>query len=133
MAIIEEIAPMLECISIERSVIYFMECLGFECTFMRGEPTKYAVIEREGRKIYLTRSDKVNPSCVVLFCHDFKRVYRECTDNHAKIIFGAKKIPGRTLELKVRDLDDNVLIFSEIPPAAFEQEQHPVDNITNQG
>ena len=118
---IEEISPVLECASIERSVMYFKECLGFECTLMQGEPAKYALIEREGRKIHLTKSDKVNPSCIFLLCHDFKEIFRECTNNQAKLILGPKKIPGRTLEFKVRDLDGNLLVFGEMPPAVSEQ------------
>jgi uncharacterized glyoxalase superfamily protein PhnB len=108
-------APVLVVEDVVRAVEHYRDALGFHTTFLYGEPTFYAGVERDGVLIFLqaARETKRQPGhgAIYIFVRDVDVLYAELKAHGARIQKEPKDYAYGMRDFDVEDLDGNHLCF----------------------
>ncbi|MCD6520078.1 MAG: VOC family protein [Anaerolineae bacterium] len=119
-----EVVPLLQVSSMEDTLLYYREVLGFALDFAwpeEGEP-KWAMVSREGAHFMFTIdlgtssgqfiAEKGNGEVFYLLCADLQALYSELVERGAIIVQEPVTFGGRR-QFSVGDPNGYVLAFSE--------------------
>ena len=115
-------APVLTVADALKSAEYYRDQLGFRVAFTHGQPTYYAIVERDDVRIHLMTADtakrQAGQGSVYIFVHDVDALHAELGGRGARIIGPPQDYPYGMRDFNVRDLDGNDLCFGmESKPA----------------
>jgi len=98
------------------SVAYYRDALGYEVTFVYGEPTYYVCLCRDEVGLHLIAATATQrlagQGALCLFVEDVDTVHAELVGRGAKVLKAPRDYAYGMREFDVRDLDGNELIFS---------------------
>jgi uncharacterized glyoxalase superfamily protein PhnB len=112
-------APVLRVPDVVAAAEHYRDCLGFEISFLWGEPPTYATTHRDHVLIHFTKSD-VTPtpqpdsvSNIYVFVSDIDDVYEELKGRGARIAAELETWPYGMREFTVEDPYGYRLCFGE--------------------
>jgi len=98
-----------------RSVEHYRHALGFHTEFTYGQPTSYAIVERDGVNLHLLAASatKRQPGQggVYVFATDVDALYEELKSRGANALNEPKDYPYGMRDFDIHDLDGNQLSF----------------------
>lgn len=108
-------ATILPVSQMERSLGYYVQQLGFECTFQWEEPPTYAVLKQDGVSIHLALSDDPIPlnshARIYIFCSDVDKLYQLLQKRSIEFIQELNTADYHMKEFQVIDPDGHILVF----------------------
>jgi DNA-binding transcriptional MerR regulator/predicted enzyme related to lactoylglutathione lyase len=111
-------APVLQVPDVVAAAEYYRDMLGFEISFVWGEPPQYATTRRDDAPIHFTRGElparERGPAAdIYLFVSDIDEVFEELKGRGAKITAGLETWPYGMREFVVEDLNGYHLCLGE--------------------
>lgn len=114
-----QITPVLHIASMEASIKYFIEVLGFQEVFKWGNPVFYAGVRYQSVTIHLNSSessaDRVGKGSVYIFSEDGVENYYEEVISKGAILIGnpPRKYDYGLIDVKFADPDGNWITFGQ--------------------
>ncbi len=97
------------------SVAYYRDALGFDVTFVYGEPNYYACLCREDAGLHLIASTQTKRlpghGAICLFVEDVDAIHAELAARGAKVLVPPQDYAYGMRDFNVGDLDGNQLII----------------------
>ena len=123
MATLTGISPVLLVADLDRSVAYYRDRLGFDCTIY-GDPPNFATADREGATLLLALaedSSRLVPHWrivdkmwnVYIRCDDADAIYAEVQERGAGIDYTIYDAPHGFREFGVQDPDGHDIAFGQ--------------------
>lgn len=120
---ISMIVPQFFSDSLQRTLTYYRDMLGFATDFCYGNPPHFAGMSRDGHMIYLRhvepitpwRADKYESELLDAYLHvdDVKTLYAEMQGKGVAMERKLCLMPWRQIEFVVRDCDGRLLCFGQ--------------------
>ena len=114
--------PLLFVNDLLASVDHYHDVLGFSRPQMWGDPSGFAIPERDGFSVMLSQieGDEIAPNGrfdqwdAYFWCHDLEALFREFESNGANIVHAPVERPLYGMrEFAVKDIDGYMLAFAE--------------------
>ena len=110
-------ATILPVNEIEPSLRFYVDLLGFTCTFTWEDPVSYAVLKRDGVSIHLSLQDQPvqvaeSTSCYV-FCHDVEALSEEFKAKGIAFHEPLNTTDYRMKEFAVKDPEGHKVCFGQ--------------------
>lgn len=98
-----------------RSVEHYRDALGFRTEFTYGQPTSYAIVDRDGVNVHLVAASETKrqpgQGGVYVFVTNVDALYQELKSRGAKTLNEPKDYPYGMRDFDIHDLDGNHLSF----------------------
>lgn len=98
-----------------QGVAHYRDVLGFRVVFMYGEPTYYAILERDEVSVHLVAADEAKrqpgQGAIYVFVHDVDALYLELRSRGALIVKEPRDYPYGMRDFDLHDPDGNHLSF----------------------
>lgn len=104
---IENIIPILAVEDVEASIAHYENVLGFEQDWVGGN---FGQVSRDGWRVYLSETQGQPGAYLWIGVQDVDVIHAEYVESGADIVHPPEDV-GHSLEMRVRDLDGNVLRF----------------------
>lgn len=117
------IAPTISVSNIERSLEFYTRVLAFDILFKNGDPTGFAVLNKDQAEVHLTlnRQHQASTSSVChLLVDDAATLYRHCMKTKVRIIKGIRDQPYGLRDFVIADPDGNRLDIGQVLTAGEE-------------
>ena len=121
-------APYFPVSDVAAAVRHYVDVLGFQCEYIAGDPSEFAIVSRDGLPIMLRLvpdSSAIVPNerqggtwDVFFWVSDAGALYGELLAAGADVVYGPLQTTYGTTELAARDRDGYVLGFGQELPAA---------------
>lgn len=118
------VAPVLLVSDVMASAHHYRDAMGFTCEGFYGEPTSFAILERDGLRLMLQQSDPANIKPhwkiasgiwnVYFWVEDADALYAEFVARGAKIDYPPGNQPYGCREFGTQDLDGYDIGFGQI-------------------
>jgi uncharacterized glyoxalase superfamily protein PhnB len=116
---IHSTVPVIATDNIDKTLVYYIEILGFDFDFKYGDPPVYAGVRSGEAEIYFTHSPELlnaiknlNPD-VFIWVPDADRLYHEHKAKSAEIIETIENRPWGARQYVVRDINGYHLKFAQ--------------------
>jgi catechol 2,3-dioxygenase-like lactoylglutathione lyase family enzyme len=111
--------PILNVKSLQASMDYYVQKLGFEKKWDWGDPPDFGCVRRGKVEIFLCEGGQGQPGMwMSIFMDDVDALYEEYKESGATILNPPTNYPWQTREMLVEDLDGHRFRMSGEPPDA---------------
>lgn len=109
---LRQTTPILTVADVTASLDYYAETLGFHVDWRWGEPTSFSCISRDGLEIFVGAGEPAPPGArLVILVNDVDALHDELAGRGARIVAAPASTPWGLREMRVEDLDRNVIRF----------------------
>ena len=126
--VVENTVPVLAVADVRASIGFYCESLDFTCDWTgSAEPLFIASVSRDGHAIMLQRGDPVTPGCVWIGTSGLGQLWEKVRSSGKIAVVQRPTNQTFALEMKIKDLDGNILWFGTEPLKNVPFGQEPAD------
>ena len=105
--------PNLLVASIERSVAWYKDVLGFEAVAIMGEPPSFALLMRDGAEIALVQIDEPQPSGCYIYVTEVDALHDDVVAKGFVVAVPLETHPWNTRDFVIHDPDGHIVAVGE--------------------